>query len=100
MALSSATKGKLNKMNRAAQDAKLGSWLGTHTVTAAEETAGTLDIDTGNASATVYLANIWRAGVNVMADADISISAGVITVADGSATYSVTEDDVIVYLAF
>ena len=52
--ITDAVKEKLNKMNRASQDANLGTLLkgfGTHTVTAGEETAGTLDIDSGNASA-------------------------------------------------
>jgi len=107
MALSDAIVAKLNKMNRAAQDALLGTLLkglgglylsaGTHSVTAGEETAGTLDIDTGMASATVFNVQIYRSDVMVMEDADITMVAGVLTVADGSVTYAVTENDVINY---
>lgn len=73
---------------------------GTYAAVAADATAGTLDIDTGNAAATAFIVQIWRAGVLVMADAAVSIDAGVLTVADGAATYSVTAGDVIVWIAF
>lgn len=110
MSLSDAVVAKLNKMNRAAQDASLGTLLkgigglypnaGTHTVTAGEATAGEAAIDTGMASASVFLVQVFRAGVNVLGDGVVTLAAGVLTVADGASTYSITEDDVINYVVF
>ncbi len=73
---------------------------GTHKVTAAEAAANTLDIATGKTNATAFMVQIYRAGVNVAADAAISIADGALTVADGAATYSVTENDVIHWIVF
>jgi hypothetical protein len=73
---------------------------GVHTVTSGEETAGTLDIVTGLTGATGQLVQIYRSGVEIHADAAISLSSGTLTVADGSATYSVTEGDLIVWEVF
>lgn len=73
---------------------------GTYTAIADDATANTLDIDTGKATATVFLVQVYRAGVNVTNDAAISMAAGVITVADGAATYDITADDVINWIAF
>ncbi len=73
---------------------------GVHTVTAEEAGANTLDIDTGKADATGFIVQIFRAGVNVMADAAVSIVDGVLTVADGAATYSVTAGDKVHWTVF
>lgn len=78
-----------------------GTIVGTHTVTAGEETANEAAIDTGVATVeTGFIVQIFRAGVNVMNDAVVTLAAGVLTVADGGATYSVTEDDVINYIVY
>ena len=74
--------------------------FGTYTVVTADDTAGTKDIDTGMTWATSFLVQIFRSGVNVMDDAIVSISAGVLTVADGGATYALTAGDVINYIVF
>jgi hypothetical protein len=73
---------------------------GSHVATSAEATAGTLDIDTGKVDATAFIVQIWRSGVMVMEDAAVSLTAGVLTVADGAATYAVTADDVITWIVF
>lgn len=73
---------------------------GSHTVTGAEATAETLDIDTGKADASAFIVQVYRSGVNVMSDAEVSIDEGVLTVANGAATFSLTEDDVIVWEVF
>lgn len=72
--------------------------FGTYTAVADDATAGTVDIDTGVSGATVFIVQILRAGAVATSDAAISISAGVLTVADGS-TYTLTADDVINYWA-
>ena len=73
---------------------------GTYTVVADDDTAGTVDIDSGLATAASAIVQIYRADVNVMEDADVTIAAGVITIADGAATYALTADDVINYIVF
>jgi len=103
MTITNAVKGFLNKMNEAARQAELGTRLqarGIHTVTSAEGTAGTLDIDTGFANGEGFIVQIMRSGAVVTADAAISLADGVLTVADGGATYAVTADDVINYLVY
>ena len=73
---------------------------GSYTCVTADDTANTVDIDSGVATADSCLVQIYRSGVNVTSDAAISISAGVITVADGASTYDVTAGDKVVYWAF
>jgi len=103
MTITTAQKTHLNKSMRSAQDVELGSRIaarGAYTVVAADDTAGTVDIDTGFTNGEAFLVQIFRAGVNVMDDAVVSLAAGVLTVADGGATYALTADDVINYLVF
>lgn len=71
---------------------------GRHVVTAAEETANAASIATGLVAATVFFVQIFRAGADVTVDAVVTLTAGVLAVADGGATYSVTENDVINWL--
>ena len=102
MALTTQEVNQANKMNKAAKNVELGSRLGafgTHTVTAAEETAGTLDIDSGFASGASAIVQVLASGAVATSDAAVSVAAGVLTVADGS-TYAVTEDQVINYIVF
>ena len=73
---------------------------GSHTATSAEATANTLDINTGKSDATGFMVQIWRSGVMVLEDAAVSLSAGVLTIADGSSTYSITAGDVITWIVF
>jgi hypothetical protein len=79
----------------------LGVVGGNHTVTAGEDTAATLDIDTGLASISSYQLNVvTAAGVyRPLADAAVSVAAGVITIADGAATFDVTATDIIYWTA-
>lgn len=78
-----------------------GFAAGAHAVTAGEETAGTLDIDTGlGADLEGFSLLETVSGVHVpFVDAAISEAAGVITVADGAATYAVTEANIIYWTA-
>ena len=93
-----ATKGVTPAGLKAKLDAHI--LAGKHTVTAGEATANTLDITTGKATATVFMVQIYRSGVMVLGDAAVSIAAGVLTVADGASTYSVTEGDIINWIVF
>ena len=79
------------------EDAELAK--GSHTVTEGEETAGTLTIDTGLAAPVGFVVQILRSGAVATSDAAVSLSDSDLVVADGS-TYSVTEGDVINWIAF
>lgn len=70
---------------------------GRHVVTSGQASANAAAIATGKADATAFLVQIYRAGVNVMSDAAISLASGTLTVADGAATYNMTAGDVIVW---
>jgi hypothetical protein len=67
-------------------------------VTAAEASANAASIATGVAAATVFFVQIFRAGADVTVDAVVTLTAGVLAVADGGATYNVTQNDVINWL--
>jgi hypothetical protein len=71
---------------------------GSYTAVAGDATAGTLDIVTGFSTVTSYTVQILRAGAVATSDVALSVSAGTLTVADGS-TYAVTADDVINWIA-
>lgn len=73
---------------------------GVHTVTGGEATANAAAIDTGFPEATGFEVDVWRAGVKVTADAVVTLSEGVLTVADGGATYNVTTGDKIHWRVF
>jgi hypothetical protein len=73
---------------------------GTYTADGDDDTANAATIDTGKSTATVFIVQVYRAGVMVMEDAAVSMASGVITVADGAATYAVTTGDVINWIAF
>jgi len=101
MTISTTHENHINNSMKALQDVNFGSVLasrGIHTVTAGEETANTLDITTTFTAATGFIVQIYRAGVNVTEDSIISLALGVLTVADGGVTYSVTENDVVNYM--
>jgi hypothetical protein len=117
--LSSTVQTQLNKMNRAAQNAVLGTWLaalwtsvdgmsaasglkkGVTTVSAAQATANVVNISTGLASVTGWVAQVYRDGVNVTADGVFSAqTGGVLRCADGAATLDLTEGDKIHWFAW
>ena len=73
--------------------------FGAHTVTSAEDSAGTLDITTGLASITTKQVQVLTtAGVNKTGDLVITASGGTITVADGSGS-TIDATDVVEWLA-
>ncbi len=73
---------------------------GTHTVTAGEASANAAVIDTGKVSAVGQIVQVLRSGADVTVDATISMASGVLTVADGGATYNVSAGDVINWIVF
>lgn len=72
---------------------------GRHRVDAGEATDGSVDIDTGMTAISSQNVQVLRAGNVVTSDADVTVTDGVITVADGS-TYNTTAGDVINWMAF
>lgn len=73
---------------------------GRHVVTADEATANAAAIDTDKPGATGFLVQVWRSGVDVTSDAAVTLVAGVLTVADGAATYNMAAGDVINWIVF
>ena len=71
---------------------------GRHTVTNGEATGGTLAITTGLTSIAAQTVQVLTAGNDSTIDADVTVSGGTITVADGS-TYNTAESDVINWIA-
>ena len=72
---------------------------GRHVATAGEATDNTLDINTKMTVVSSQNIQALRAGNVVTSDADVTVAAGVITVADGS-TFNITAGDVINWMAF
>lgn len=72
---------------------------GRHTVTSGEATANTLDIDTGMSAISSQIIQILRSGNVSTSDVDVTVSGGVMTIADGS-TYNLTAGDVINWIAY
>ena len=71
----------------------------SYTVLAADDTAGTVDIDLGLTTIVAPIVQILRSDVEVTADAAITWAAGTVTIADGGATYALTAGDVINIIA-
>lgn len=69
---------------------------GKHVVSAGEAGDNKAAIDTHVTGATCFLVQVIRAGKVATSDAAVSLSAGVLTVGDGS-TFNLTADDVIMY---
>jgi hypothetical protein len=110
MSLSTANKTKLNKMNRAAQDASLGTLLGTletnmitpaaHIVTVTEANASAVVIDSGLDTISGKIVQIFRSGSIVTSDAFVTATGSALGIYPGAATYTVTGSDVINYLVW
>lgn len=66
-----------------------------YTAVAADDSAGTVDIETGLGAIRSLHVMIYRSGVPLYSDQAVSFSGGTITVADGAATYALTAGDVI-----
>ena len=117
MAITESQKGKINKMNRAAQDTLMGTAIqdlqtdvaalqglsvkaGTYSVVAADQTAGTKTIATGlGKDITGFIVQVYRSNV-LVSGATITKSNANLTVATNGSTYIVTVGDVIQYLVW
>lgn len=71
----------------------------SYTAVTADDTAGTVDIDTGLNTITAAIVQILRSDAVVTADAGVSWINGTVTVTDGGSTYAITADDVINVIA-
>lgn len=107
--LTSSQISKLNRMNRAAQDSVLGTRIslldsqaivrGSYTAVTADDTANKMVIASGLAAIAGWMVQIYRAGVDVTADAVVTVASTTnLQIADGGATYSVTAGDVLKYI--
>lgn len=73
---------------------------GKATAVAGDDTAGYIDIDTGLGAISSMQVMILRGNVVVSLDQAITVTNGVIRVADGSSTFEVTAGDVIHWVAY
>jgi hypothetical protein len=107
MAISDALKVRLNKMCISAKEVLLGDIIqdlqnqihSSHTVDAAEETAGSVDIVSGLSSISGFIVQVYRADI-LLGSYDVSASVGTLTVATNETDYVVTENDVINYIVY
>lgn len=91
------TAAKINNLVQgAAADKKINA--GTHTVTAGEDSAGTVTIAAGITVAAAVV-QVLRAGKAATSDAAISWTTTNLTVADGT-TFALTANDVVSWIAF
>jgi hypothetical protein len=101
-ALTSTEQTKLNRSNRAAQDAYLGSRLaasGSYIATAADATASSITIQTSLPNVTAGIVQAYRSGSPMYAvKQNVSGSKLVITTS-ASGTWVINAADVIVYTA-
>jgi hypothetical protein len=117
MAISDAVKGKINKMNRAAQDAVLGTAFqtaqtdiatlqtnaaklvkGTYTIVAGDQTAGFKTINTGITIAG-FIVQVYRAGI-LLGSVKVTATTTNLKVETNGSDYGVTTGDVINYIVF
>lgn len=108
MAISALNVTQINKMNRAAQNAQLGTVIqnlqnaivtGVYTVVSADQTATTVSIPVGK-TVTGFVVNILRAGKNITNLAAISGDTTNLVVATNGSSYVLTAGDVINYIAY
>jgi len=72
---------------------------GSHVATNDDATANKVEFDTGNPAASVFIVQVYRAGVLIGTDQKASLTAGVLAVENGS-TYKITAADVINWIVF
>lgn len=113
MALTAKEIYDLNNENVAAQNVALGTTLsailsgtvaggvvrGSYTAVSGDDVNNYMQIASGLAAIAGWMVQVYRAGVNVMADAVVTVqSTTSLRVADGGATYVVTAGDVLKYM--
>jgi hypothetical protein len=108
MAIADAIKTKLNKMNRASQDAFLGTVIqdlqnasvvrGKYTVVQADQNAGSKTINTG-VTINGFIVQVYRGGV-LEPDCKVTATTTNLKVENNSSDYAVTTGDVINYIVW
>jgi len=110
MAISDIVKGKLNKMNRAAQDAILGTFVqdtqvalagvvrGSYTAIAADQTAGSKTINTG-ITIVGFIVQVYRANI-LLGSYKVTATTTNLKIETNSTDYVVTTGDVIKYIVW
>jgi hypothetical protein len=108
MTISTKQKNDLNKMNRASKAVGLGTLLqtmasgspvtaGTTVVSSAQASASSVTIQTGLSTITAFQVQAFRSG-SFMPGINIVSSGSNLTVTSASASYKVTENDVITWM--
>lgn len=110
MTITDAQKAKINKMNRAAQDASLGTAVqtlevnaakivkGTYTAVAADATAGSKTINTGITIAG-FIVQVYRANI-LLSSYKVTATTTNLKVETNGTDYVVTAGDVINYIVW
>lgn len=110
MAITDGVKAKLNKMNRAAQDATLGTAIqdlqtavagivkGSYTAIAADQTAGYKVINTG-ITITGWVVQVYRASI-LLASYKVTATTTNLKIETNSTDYVMGTNDVIKYIVF
>lgn len=102
MALTSDQKNRVNKMNRAATAANLGSRMvvsGSHVVTSAQATASSITIQTGVDTIKGKIVQVGRSGSNISA-VFATTSGSNLVVTSASATYKIATSDEVNYIVW
>jgi len=73
---------------------------GTVTATATDASANELSIVTGKTDAVGFIVQVYRANILTNASLKASMTAGVIKIEDNSATWVITDGDVINWIVF
>ena len=100
MELNAKQRHDLDNSMVAAQNAKLGSFVGsfrTHSVTGAEASASKVELNSVSGNFTGILAQANRSGSTVTFDAKITGQGGSVITIEGGSTYKLTADDKISY---
>jgi hypothetical protein len=110
MAITDKNKTRLNKMNRAAKDAELGTIIqtaqnaiaavvrGTYTAVAADQTAGYKTINTG-ITISGFIVQVYRADI-LLADYKVTATTTNLKVETNSTNYVMTTGDKIYYVTW
>jgi LysM repeat protein len=110
MAITNSQASKINKMNKAAQDANLGTAFqtlqsksektitGKYTVVSADQTAGYKTINTG-ITISGFIVQVYRAGI-LLGSVKVTATTTNLKVETNGSDYVVTTGDVINYIVF
>lgn len=92
----------MNRMNRAAQNAVLGSRIagsGSYVATAADASASSITIQTSLSSVNAAIVQAYRSGSPMYAVKETVSGSNLVITSSASGTWTITSGDVIVYTA-